>query len=95
MVTSESVAARFDAALTVQRAAQGDRQAWEQLVDHYSGSIWAITRDFKLSESEAAEVSEATWLRLLEYLDRLDHPARVGNWLTATARNECQRRLAS
>jgi RNA polymerase sigma factor (sigma-70 family) len=85
----------FDAALAVQRAAQGDQRAWERLVDHYAGSIWAITRDFKLSESDAADVSQDTWLRLLEHLGRLDHPARVGSWLTATARNECLRRLAS
>jgi RNA polymerase sigma factor (sigma-70 family) len=87
--------ADFDAALMVQRAAQGDQRAWERLVDQYSRLVWAITRDFKLSESDAADVSQATWLRLLEHIDRLDHPDRVGSWLAATARNECLRSLAA
>jgi RNA polymerase sigma factor (sigma-70 family) len=79
----------------VQRAAQGDQRAWERLVDQYARLVWAMTRDFKLSESDAADVSQATWLRLLEHIDRLDHPERVGSWLAATARNECRRSLAA
>jgi RNA polymerase sigma factor (sigma-70 family) len=85
--------AEFDAARMVRRAAQGDQRAWERLVEQYARLIWAITRDFKLSESDAADVSQATWLRLLEHIDRLDHPERVGSWLAATARNECLRSL--
>jgi RNA polymerase sigma factor (sigma-70 family) len=86
-------AAAFDAALMVRRAAQGDQQAWERLVEQYSQLILAMTRDFKLSETEAADVSQATWLRLLEHIDRLDHPGRVSSWLAAVARNECLRTL--
>jgi len=89
----EREAAKFDAALMVRRAAQGDQRAWERLVNQYARLIWAMTRDFKLSESDAADVSQATWLRLLEHIDRLDHPDRVGSWLAATARNECLRSL--
>jgi RNA polymerase sigma factor (sigma-70 family) len=89
----EREAAKFDAALMVRCAAQGDQRAWERLVDKYARLIWAMTRDFKLSESDAADVSQATWLRLLEHIDRLDHPDRVGSWLAATARNECLRSL--
>jgi RNA polymerase sigma factor (sigma-70 family) len=83
------------AAHMVQRAAQGDQRAWERLVDQYARLIWSITRQFKLSESDAADVSQATWLRLLEHIDKLDHPDRVGSWLAATARNECLRNLAA
>jgi RNA polymerase sigma factor (sigma-70 family) len=38
---------------------------------------------------------KATWLRLLEHIDRLDSPARVGSWLAATARHECLRSVAA
>jgi RNA polymerase sigma factor (sigma-70 family) len=86
-------AAVFDAALMVQRAARGDQRAWERLVNQYARLIWAMTRDFKLSESDAADVSQATWMRLVQHIDRLDHPDRVGSWLAATARNECLRNL--
>ena len=85
----------LDVAGLVRRAAQGERRAWERLVDQYARLIWAITRDFKLGESDAADVSQATWLRLLEHINRIDHPDRVGSWLAATARNECLRSLAA
>src|ERR1700760_861886 len=84
-----------DVAQLVRRAAKGDRGAWERLVDKYARLIWAITRDFKLSESDAADVAQATWLRLLEHIDRIEYPERVGSWLAATARNECLRSLAA
>ena len=69
-------------------------QAWERLIDQFSRLIWSITVEFKLTESDAADVSQTTWLRLLEHIDRIEHPDRVGSWLAATARNECLRSLA-
>jgi RNA polymerase sigma factor (sigma-70 family) len=78
----------------VRGAAGGDMQAWERLVDQFSRLIWSITADYKLVESDAADVVQTTWLRLLEHIDRLQYPERVGSWLAATARNECLRSLA-
>ena len=79
----------------VRCAAAGDRQAWEQLVDQYARLIWSITAEFKLTESDAADVAQTTWLRLLEHIDQIRYPDRVGSWLAATARNECLRSLAA
>ena len=79
----------------VRRAADGDMAAWERLVDQYARLIWSITVDFKLTESDAADVAQTTWLRLLQHIDRIEHPDRVGSWLAATARNECLRSLAA
>ncbi len=79
----------------VRRATAGDRSAWEGLVEQYSRLIWSITVDFKLVESDAADVVQTTWLRLLEHIDRIQYPDRVGSWLAATARNECLRNLAA
>ena len=78
----------------VRRAAAGESRAWERLVDQYSRLIWAITRDFKLVESDAADVAQVTWLRLLENIHKIENPDRVGSWLASTARNECLRCLA-
>ena len=85
----------LDIAQLVRQAAEGDRWAWERLVDQYARIIWAVTRDFKLAESDAADVFQATWLRLFEHIDRLEYPARVGSWLMVTARRECLRNLAA
>jgi RNA polymerase sigma factor (sigma-70 family) len=84
-----------DVARLVRRAAEGELHAWERLVDQYARLIWSITADFKLVESDAADVAQTTWLRLLEHIDRIEYPARVGSWLAATARHECIRSLAA
>ena len=85
----------LDVAALMRRASNGDHQAWERLVDQYARLIWSITVDFKLVESDAADVAQTTWLRLLEHIDRIEYPDRVGSWLAATARNECLRCLAA
>jgi RNA polymerase sigma factor (sigma-70 family) len=54
-----------------------------------------MTRDFRLVESDAADVFQATWLRLVEHIDRLQNPDRVASWLAVTARHECLRVLAA
>jgi RNA polymerase sigma factor (sigma-70 family) len=82
------------AAVLLRLAAAGDRQAWERLVAKYARLIWAMTRDFKLGDSDAADVVQATWLRLLEHIDRIEHPERIGSWLATTARHECLRHVA-
>jgi len=87
--------ASLDVARLVRQAATGDKRAWERLVDQYNRLIWSITREFKLVESDAADVVQTTWMRLIEHIDRLQHPERVASWLAATARNECLRCLAA
>ncbi len=80
-----------EAAALVAAAASGDRNAWDSLVDAYSGLIWAIARNHRLPAGDAADVSQTAWLRLLENIGRLTDPARVGAWLATTTRRECLR----
>lgn len=84
---------QVEAADLVRRAGAGDRGAWEQLVDRYARLVWAVTHNCRMSESDASDVAQTTWLRLLEHIDRID-PARVGAWLATTARHECLRVIA-
>jgi RNA polymerase sigma factor (sigma-70 family) len=79
----------------VRAAADGDRAAWDGLVARFGRLVWAVARAHRLSASDAAEVSQTTWLRLVEHLDRIRDPERVGSWLAATARHECLRVLRS
>jgi RNA polymerase sigma factor (sigma-70 family) len=77
----------------VRAAADGDAVAWDELVDRFGGLVWSITRAFRLSPADAADVSQTVWLRLVEHLDRIREPGRVGAWLAATAQRECLRTL--
>lgn len=90
----ERAATPQDVADLVRRAAAGDRDAWERLVDAYVGLVWSIVRGLGVSDSEAADVVQTTWLRFLEHIDRLHDPSRVGAWLATTARRESWRVVA-
>jgi RNA polymerase sigma factor (sigma-70 family) len=75
----------------VRAAAAGDAEAWNELVRRYAGLIWAICRSCSLRESDAADVSQVVWLRLIENLSRLREPERLKSWLAVVTRNECIR----
>ncbi|MQA93932.1 MAG: sigma-70 family RNA polymerase sigma factor [Streptosporangiales bacterium] len=78
----------------VKGAAAGDQRAWDQLVERYAGLLWSITRCHGLPDAEADDVHQTTWLRLVERLETLRDPARVGAWLATTARRESLRQLS-
>jgi RNA polymerase sigma factor (sigma-70 family) len=78
---------------TVRRAAEGDKSAWNALVENFSRMIWGVAYAHRLGQADAGEVVQTTWLRLVENLDRITYPERVGGWLATTARNESLRQL--
>ncbi|HZG95557.1 MAG TPA: sigma-70 family RNA polymerase sigma factor, partial [Mycobacteriales bacterium] len=75
----------------VRAAADGDQRAWNALVDRFSRLVWAVARQHRLSEADAGDVAQATWLRLVENLASLREPEAVGGWLATTARREALR----
>ncbi len=78
----------------VRAAAAGDRGAWDELVSRYVALLWAIALRHGLNESDAGDVVQTTWLRLLEHIDDVRDPARVGSWLATTAQRESLRIVA-
>ena len=73
----------------VHRARGGDRAAWDQVVDRYSGLVWSICRRHELSGADADDVGATVWLRLVERLDTIVEPAALPGWIAPTARREC------
>jgi RNA polymerase sigma factor (sigma-70 family) len=79
----------------LQRAAQGEQASWDRLVDRFGGLVWSVARSYRLSPEDAADVSQTTWLRLVEHLGRLREPERLSAWLVTTAKRECLRVIRS
>jgi RNA polymerase sigma factor (sigma-70 family) len=84
-----------DTGLLVRSAANGDEVAWRGLVTRFSSLVWAVARAHRLSNADAADVYQTTWLRLAEHIGRIEHPDRVGAWLATAARRECLQSLRS
>ena len=83
------------AADLVEAAATGDREAWEALVRRHVGLLWHIALRHGLSEADAADVVQNTWLRLCEHIDDVRDPGRVAAWLSTTAQRESLRAVVS
>ena len=88
-------APREDLAVTdlVTRASNGDRQAWDTLVERYASLIWSICRRFRLSDADADDVGQNVWMQLVDHLDTLQCAAALPGWLATTTRRECLRML--
>jgi RNA polymerase sigma factor (sigma-70 family) len=77
----------------IRAANGGDEAAWEAIVDRFAGLVWSTARAHRLAPGDAADVAQTTWLRLVENLDRIKDPERLGAWLATTARRECLRHI--
>jgi RNA polymerase sigma factor (sigma-70 family) len=82
-----------DTTTLLEAAARGDQAAWDALVDRYASLLWAIARGHRLSDADAGDVVQTTWLKLVENLGKIKDPDRLPGWLATTARHECLRQI--
>jgi RNA polymerase sigma factor (sigma-70 family) len=73
----------------VMAAADGDGQAWGEIVVRYGDLVRATVAGFRLQQADAADAVQNTWLRALERIGTVREPERLGGWLTTTAAREC------
>jgi RNA polymerase sigma factor (sigma-70 family) len=77
----------------VTRARNGDKQAWDALVERYAPLIWSICRRHRLDGADAGDAGQRVWLLLMDHLGNLRDPAALPGWLATTTRRECDRIL--
>jgi RNA polymerase sigma factor (sigma-70 family) len=72
-------------------AKDGDKQAWDALVERYAPLIWSICRQYRLSRADADDAAQNVWLHLVDHLGTIREPAALPGWLATTTRRECGR----
>jgi RNA polymerase sigma factor (sigma-70 family) len=77
----------------VTRARNGDRQAWDALVERYAPLVWSICRRHRLGAAEAGDVGQTVWLRLVDELATVRDQAMLPGWLATATLRECGRVL--
>ena len=75
----------------VNAARAGDKDAWNALVDRFLPLVTSVIAKYRLQPSDAADVNQTVWLRLVEHLDDLRELRALPGWLATTARNESLR----
>ena len=58
----------------VARAGNGEKQAWDALVERYSPLIWSICRRHRLGDADARAVGYSVWRQLVRHLDEVQDP---------------------
>jgi RNA polymerase sigma factor (sigma-70 family) len=72
-------------------ARQGSEDALGQIVTELSPLLWQVARAAGLSTSDAEDVLQTVWLRLLAHLDGIHTSAALTGWLVITTRREAWR----
>ncbi len=83
-----------ETAQLVEAARAGHPEAWETLFHRYVALLWSVALRHGLHENDAADVVQNTWLRLIEKIDTVRDPARIGAWLATTTQREALRCVA-
>jgi len=83
-----------DLADLVIAARNGDRTAWSALIKRCTPLVFSIILRYRLSRSDAEDVSQMVWLRMFENLTRLREPRALPGWLRTTTNNEAMRVIA-
>jgi RNA polymerase sigma factor (sigma-70 family) len=79
------------AADLMSRARDGDKQAWDAIVERYAPLIWSICHHYRLGLADAEDVGQSVWLQLVSHLGTIREPAALPGWLATTTRRECGR----
>ncbi len=65
-----------------------DQSAWSELVDRYKSVVYATCTAIGLSQSDAKDVFQQTWLQLFRHRKRIQDSSRICSWLITTAKRE-------
>jgi RNA polymerase sigma factor (sigma-70 family) len=77
----------------LQRCRRGDQRAWREVLDQFQRLVYSIPLNLGLTAEDAADVVQATFMILLQSLDRIEEPERLGSWLATVARRQSIRIL--
>lgn len=88
------MAASPDEQALIERAQEGDEDAFEQIVEMHADRVYGALRRFGLDPDEAGDVAQEVFLRAWRGIARFEGRAQLSTWLYRIAFNEAQRRLA-
>lgn len=80
-----------DARDLLARVRRDDQQAWHDMVRTYQRRLMWCARQYRLSQEDAADAVQLTWMRCVEHVDQVIEPDQLGAWLMTICRRESMR----
>jgi RNA polymerase sigma-70 factor, ECF subfamily len=79
----------LDVSTILERCRQGDDLAWEALVRHYQGRVYAVACSYMRNAEEARDVAQDIFVRVYERLGSFHGDQAFLPWLLRLSRNVC------
>lgn len=73
------------------RCRAGDAEAWDILVSRYDRLVFSVALRCGASREDAADVTQTTFVALLDSIDRLEDESRLVSWLMTVSRRHAWR----
>ena len=74
----------------VQRAKDGEQDAFEQLVTMYEKKVYATAYRYLGNESDALDMSQEVFIRVFRFLDKFNEDSSFSTWLYRITINVCK-----
>lgn len=75
--------------LLARRAAAGQADAWDELIDRYGGKLYNLALHFAGSREEAEDLTQEIFLRLYQNLRQYRGDCPLASWALRLSRNLC------
>jgi RNA polymerase sigma factor (sigma-70 family) len=75
----------------LRRCAAGDERAWDQLVGRYERLVFSVALKNGVSREDAADITQLTFVALLDSIEMLREDGSVPAWLMTVARRQAWR----
>lgn len=75
----------------LERCRHRDAAAWDELVARYERLIYSVALRNGVSAEDAADITQTTFVELIDSLDRIRDTDRLASWLMTVARRQAWR----
>ena len=78
-----------DEAQLVKRAQDGDREAFQELVENYQRKVYSICYGMLKNEQDSLDVSQEVFIKVFKYLENFNRNSSFYTWLYRITVNKC------
>jgi RNA polymerase sigma factor (sigma-70 family) len=75
----------------LRRCAAGDERAWDQVVERYERLVFSVALKNGVSREDAADITQLTFVALLDSIEVLREDGSLPSWLMTVARRQAWR----
>lgn len=73
----------------VKRCKQGDRKAWNMIVEKYSKTVFNIALSFAKTRDDASDITQDIFIKVFRNIDHFADDGNFSSWVIRISKNYC------